>query len=146
MSRRAHQAESGLAPQARNALPRLPRRLNAARALQYLDKVACRDRNVPARWQRLRHAHANVRAATAHPSRQWVSAIPSQDVDLLGLAQCARSAPAVPDGRARIFQAAWVVKNRHEACKVAINETYSDTMMSQAVCHVERSAATKCEA
>jgi hypothetical protein len=29
----------------------------------------------------------------------WAFAIPSQDADRLGLGQCARSAPAVPDGQ-----------------------------------------------
>jgi hypothetical protein len=42
----------------------------------------------------------NVREATAHPSQQLVSAIPSQDVDLLTVAQCGRFAPIVPGDRA----------------------------------------------
>jgi hypothetical protein len=40
-----------------------------------------------------------VRAATAYLSRQWVCAIPNQDVDPSKVAQYERFAPTVPGDR-----------------------------------------------
>ena len=47
MSRRTHQTECGLAPQRATRCLDHRHQLNAARARQYSDKMACRDRNRP---------------------------------------------------------------------------------------------------
>src|SRR5215472_11449225 len=82
-----------------NALCRLLHQLNDGRAFQFLDKAAYLDQNVRARWRRLRRVLANVRAATAHPSRRSVSAIANQDVDPLAMVPCERFALGVPGDR-----------------------------------------------
>ena len=71
-----------------------------------------------------------------------VSAIPSQNVDPLRMAQCVRLAPAAPGDRAGIFETALVIKNRHGACKLVLNRYFGLDHVITA-CHDER---TKCEA